>query len=769
MKFKKILPELISVLSILLSLPFSQAGTYDFNNPNSKAYEEESVDLPPSSYDIGKEMDPQKYKALQSSDDTKAIFSTETKGGYEFQRFTFKIDEPLENKNLTVVYEGNGLVGANAGLFLYIWNWDSKKWEQIGEQPQFWKEKINLKVTGKFSNYVNPEGYINLLVETKNSTAGFSCPFLYVWDGARYQFITDMSGAGGLGYEDASGTYPFWHPFPEDTVVVHHSLLKEEEGKFKLVIAEDQDEVTYLDQVKLFTVDHSPEVEVFSSLAYSYSKAFPFFLHTVKRPQAPLEARDETGKDIRDKISAVDNVATQGEQFHFNTLILDFGDLSNAKQIKLIYRGWIEWPSNRENDARLEYLAAHADEQYSYPNFVEVMNEKGEWEKIEFPFIQGKPKTFVLDITNWFKAHVYKLRIHTWFKIHFDYIAIDTTPDEEVTVQESPFLSGNLYWKGPSVQTGGGDTPLIPDFHEIVNSSRFYDWEGNFTRYGDVWPLLTRADDKFVIMHVGDAVEMEFAALPLSATVRDYMVFTNGFYKRDFVRFLLGQKTGNVEPLPFQGMLYYPYPATMSYPYDEEHNSYLQEYNTRKFNETFFRGSNTIYTDYVGIICEPAVKETPSPLLSSNEPKKAADSLEEEKAKQKKEMEEQMLREVTLEAQSKTAPAGKAPGLTLARAVVGTGVENLEPRGAAEVFPSSIEKIFCFIEATDILKDSEIIFAWFYGDKELEQVSLTVKKGAGLKTFASRKIDGLKGEWRVEIIDAAEGGTILKTIKFKVE
>jgi len=47
-------------------------------------------------------------------------------------------------------------------------------------------------------------------------------------------------------------------------------------------------------------------------------------------------------------------------------------------------------------------------------------------------------------------------------------------------------------------------------------------------------------------------------------------------------------------------------------------------------------------------------------------------------------------------------PKAEAKEMTLARAVVGTGVDNMEPVGAAETFPAATEKVFCFIEASNI-------------------------------------------------------------------
>ena len=596
---------LLAVCIILFSVSPSLAKTYDFNYGGCKAYEGGTLDNPPASYKIGFEMDEKKYTALSTSDDMHAQYSTKVSGAFEFQRFECTLDELSGGDTLSITFEGHALVGNRAGLLLFIWNYSSGAWEQIGYHNGYGDGTIHATIKRDTSHYISSQGVINILAETKHSESGYSCPFLYVWDGSRFNFITDMSGAGGMGYEDASGTYPFWHPFPKDTVVVNGSLLKEDSGKYRIVIAEDQNEITYLDEVELYAIDHAPGVEVVSSLAYSYSKEYPFFLHTIREPKTPVSARNETGEDIRRVISEIDHTATRGEQFRFDAIEIDLGDLAAAKQIKLVYNGWMEWPTAIENNMRAEYLKNHPDEKYSYPNYVEVINEQGEWEKIEFPFVQGKPKTFVLDISKWFKTDDYRIRINTWFKSHFDYIAVDTSPDEELRVQKLPLTSANLYWKGPALQRGEEGGPLLPDFTRTESSSLFYVWEGRFTKYGDVMPLLAKADDKFVIMHAGDAVELEFtSSLPANKN-RDYLVRTNAFYKRDFVRHLLGQKIGQVEPLPFQGMLFYPYPDTVSYPYDEEHLSYLKEFNTRKFNRDFFKGHDTIYTDFIKVVYTP--------------------------------------------------------------------------------------------------------------------------------------------------------------------
>jgi len=117
---------------------------------------------------------------------------------------------------------------------------------------------------------------------------------------------------------------------------------------------------------------------------------------------------------------------------------------------------------------------------------------------------------------------------------------------------------------------------------------------------------------------------------------------------------------------------------------------------------------------------------------------------------------------------SKQEPAAKetAP-LAVKRLVIGTGVENGEPAGVAETFPASTEKVYCFLEATDIAKDIELSFVWFNGEKEMSKFSVPLKMDPRWRTYAYKNLRELKGDWKVEIKDP--DGKVLKDVKFKVE
>jgi hypothetical protein len=104
---------------------------------------------------------------------------------------------------------------------------------------------------------------------------------------------------------------------------------------------------------------------------------------------------------------------------------------------------------------------------------------------------------------------------------------------------------------------------------------------------------------------------------------------------------------------------------------------------------------------------------------------------------------------------------------TVKRLVVGTGLENSEPVGVAETFPASTEKVYCFLEAGDIAKDTEVSFVWFNGDKEMSKFSVPLKTGPRWRTYAYKNLRELKGDWKVEIRDS--DGKVVKDVKFKVE
>jgi hypothetical protein len=112
---------------------------------------------------------------------------------------------------------------------------------------------------------------------------------------------------------------------------------------------------------------------------------------------------------------------------------------------------------------------------------------------------------------------------------------------------------------------------------------RWADMAGLYTRTGEVRELLTRADDRYVVMKSGDAVRLAFdvSALPplLAGSARDWLLVLDGWEKDADKNTVAGQ---TVLPLPFHGMDDGRYGIDQSYPNDPDHRRFQNEYLTRR-------------------------------------------------------------------------------------------------------------------------------------------------------------------------------------------
>ncbi len=107
------------------------------------------------------------------------------------------------------------------------------------------------------------------------------------------------------------------------------------------------------------------------------------------------------------------------------------------------------------------------------------------------------------------------------------------------------------------------------------------------------------------------------------------------------------------------------------------------------------------------------------------------------------------------------------PGFMIARMVVGENIADKEPVATGDTFPAAAEKIYCFLEARDIEQDTTISFVWYFENQEMARVSLPLAKGARWRTYSSKKIAGLKGQWKVELQESS--GIVLNAVSFQVQ
>ncbi len=113
------------------------------------------------------------------------------------------------------------------------------------------------------------------------------------------------------------------------------------------------------------------------------------------------------------------------------------------------------------------------------------------------------------------------------------------------------------------------------------------------------------------------------------------------------------------------------------------------------------------------------------------------------------------------------APKAQAANLTVSRMEIAGSIENREPAGIAATFPAATEKVYCYLELKDVPKDATITYVWTLGPNEMGKVNQPVKKSSRWRTWASKTLGGMKGDWKVDVLD--ESGAVLKSATFKVE
>jgi hypothetical protein len=166
--------------------------------------------------------------------------------------------------------------------------------------------------------------------------------------------------------------------------------------------------------------------------------------------------------------------------------------------------------------------------------------------------------------------------------------------DQSLRIRTTELIAerADLHYRGFSRMFRKGSLygPHWFDYGNVSTGQKWRDLEGMYTRFGEVTPLLTDADNRYIIANSGDEITIEFDAgnLPRlqKGWKRDYLIQSVGWVKDGDINTARGQ---TVEPLPFHGMSAYPYPLQESFPAGDEMTAFLKKYNTRSITTQQFR------------------------------------------------------------------------------------------------------------------------------------------------------------------------------------
>ncbi|HEY8413058.1 MAG TPA: FG-GAP-like repeat-containing protein, partial [Pyrinomonadaceae bacterium] len=209
-----------------------------------------------------------------------------------------------------------------------------------------------------------------------------SCPYLYVWNGERFQFVTDFMGGGEMGHLDAPGS--FNTPDPDEYVRISGDLLKERNGRYELRVTNELEEALFVDRVQLLAVAHPRDVEVYPNEGLNFPPP-QFKLYTTRDARPPLTAVDDHGNDVLERILKIDRRYPDDFRLqkirgfadeHTLTLTLPDEGQKPADRVKLLLSGWTDYAWSSDNLA-----ASQSGKALSLPA-LQVKDEQGQWKTV---------------------------------------------------------------------------------------------------------------------------------------------------------------------------------------------------------------------------------------------------------------------------------------------------------------------------------------------------------------------------------------------------
>ena len=436
----------------------------------------------------------------------------------------------------------------------------------------------------------------------ESQTLKGSCPFLYTWNGEKYEFVKDITWRSALGMPLGimGGTTKYaFAAASDDYIKIEGKQLKQKDGVYSIQITSELWETIYMDQIELVVLDHPEEIDIFVPEQFTPPPFPGMQLFAVEKKHAPIAAIDELGRDLLPMIlknddAFIDNLEPGKYQgiTKMHDLILDPGEAGQLENLHLFLRGWI-FPT----DASINVALSQSDIlKLEFP-VIQVINKKGDWETIttNISFPMGKDKTVIVNLQDKFLSGDHRLRIRTNMEIYWDEVFFaDVVSDHKMKTEVLQAQKADLHYRGFSkvYRKGGRYGPHWFDYAAVTRETKWRDLSGQYTRYGDVIPLLEASDNQYIISNAGDETSIDFDATGLPAIkegwTRDFLIHSVGWVKDgDF-----NTADGNtVHPLPYHGMAAYPPRKEDLYPQEAQLKKYHELYNTRIVSHKAFQNS----------------------------------------------------------------------------------------------------------------------------------------------------------------------------------
>lgn len=406
-------------------------------------------------------------------------------------------------------------------------------------------------------------GKLHTIVEEQRQVS--SCPVLFVWNGERFEFVSDLLGVGGLGYMVAPGEYA--PPRPCESFLLPEGLAQPREGRYQVKLTEPMEEACYLDHLALVAYDLPPgwrmTLDERMNIAGQEPTGAPrFYRHEL----LPVRAVNDRGENVTSLVARADRVAAPvggldhrfiGRLLREHVLTVEFerpidepspdaSDAAGARSM-LVIDGWIEYPYSQTM-----FAAWQAKASYDAPT-LEARGGDGQWLTVleHFGYPAGMPRQMSLPLDG-LPSGATALRLRTNQEIMWDRVAVAyAEPCPAARKIELPLVAAELAQCGFPQRTNGPQRLPQYDYQRRVPLWDCKVQSGWYTAYGSVLPLLADAEGGLAIFGPGEEVHAEFDGSGLTQLqagwTRSLVLESTGWCKD---MDLYTQHGETVEPLP---------------------------------------------------------------------------------------------------------------------------------------------------------------------------------------------------------------------------
>ncbi len=299
---------------------------------------------------------------------------------------------------------------------------------------------------------------------------GGGCPFVSTWNGADYVLDNNLL----LASEASGGTDVV------DYYSLQQLLVPDDDGMYRLVLSEFENEHGFFDQVQLVAVDHSSDVNVAVS---PYGEIL-----TYTEPSPPVSAINNNHRNLKHILSAIDGDYYEGHKGSY--VDLNFGsELDVSEGAKLVIRA---------DPPLKEAWSIH----------VQIQDENRNWNTVAALLTREYWATEIVDLSEYLPDAMGNLKVRLYFTADhkIDFVGLDTSPQAEIRTQQGELVS--------ATHSKEGD-PTVNEAPEGIEAGSRLLYDDDV--YAEVLPY--------------EQIELAFAIPEVSISLtRDFVLVSKGHY-----------------------------------------------------------------------------------------------------------------------------------------------------------------------------------------------------------------------------------------------